>query len=110
MKKEEFDFKKFLIEFLRLNRWKLITLLILIFVLIYITFFYFRLSCDFGGCPPPPKQIKFIYEFLFIFDNKLLESIFSDNILIVLELIYLYLLSCLTFMIFHKIKENVKNK
>lgn len=107
--KEEFEYKKSFIDFLKPNKWKIIILFILFLYLLYIIFFYYRISCDFGGCKIP-NHINFIYKFLFILDNKLLETIFPDVILIILEITYLYTLSCLSYLIIHKIIKNVKNK
>ena len=105
-KEGEFNFKRFLIEFFRPNKWKIIML----FILIIITLLSAGRYACYGGTCIQTKGLKILYEILIIIDNKLLESLFPDSFLLILELIYLYSLSCLSFFLISKIKENVKNK
>lgn len=108
IKKEKFEFKKSLIEFFRPNKWKISIFLIFIFISLVLIFLG-RVACYGGSCSPTPK-LDIVYSLLYPIDNKIYENIFPDSVLIALELVYLYILSCLSYLIFHKIKENVKNK
>lgn len=106
MEKKQSKVYGFLKEFFRPNKWKVIILFILVIIALLSTG---RYTC-YGGTCIQPKGLKILYKILIITDNKLLEKLFPDFFLLILELVYLYTFSCLSYFIIYKRKENVKNK
>ena len=99
---------KFLKEFFRPNKLKIIILFILILITLFVTFLN-RLSC-FGSSCIPSGNTYYIYKFLLIINNQLVERIFPDTILFILQIVHLYILSCIMSFVINIFKQNVKNK
>lgn len=100
---------KFLIEFIRPNKWKIIIFFILILITLFVTFLN-RLSC-FGSSCTQSGNVYYIYKFLLVINNQLFEKIFPEIILFILEIVHLYILSCIIHLVLHIFKKNdAKNK
>jgi len=99
-------------EFFRPTKGKIIVfiLLILIFLFLLVQVSFVSFDCFGSNCPEPKlSPIDIIFFILaFISVSSIMERLFPDFILLILEIAYLYFLSCLIVSLYLKLRGFTK--